>query len=98
MAGSTASEHVPASDWWPYRTQMLITFGVMKAMSLGVQRLLIGTVKSNGVHLDGTRRPLSALHLGVDTPRRLYSGAAVQRSEMPYRRQLGTTWAQDGIK
>ncbi|MFT7776626.1 7-cyano-7-deazaguanine synthase [Roseateles sp.] len=46
MAGSTPNEHPPASDWWPYRNQMLITFAVMRAISLGVQRLLIGTVMS----------------------------------------------------
>ena len=54
MAGVAASEHAPATDWWPYRNQMLITFAVMKAIGLGVQRLLIGTVKSDGSHADGT--------------------------------------------
>ncbi|WP_431273189.1 7-cyano-7-deazaguanine synthase [Variovorax ureilyticus] len=54
MAGSAASEHAPASDWWPYRNQMLITFAVMKALALGAQKLLIGTVRSDGLHLDGT--------------------------------------------
>lgn len=61
MAGSTANEHAPASDWWPYRNQMLITFAVMKAISLGVRRLLIGTVKSDGLHLDGTPEFVSAV-------------------------------------
>lgn len=54
MAGSTASEHAPASDWWPYRNQMLLTFAAMKAIQLGVGRLLIGTVRSDGKHADGT--------------------------------------------
>lgn len=61
MAGSSANEHAPASDWWPYRNQMLITFAVMKAISLGVERLLIGTVKSDGVHLDGTSEFVSTI-------------------------------------
>lgn len=61
MAGSTANEHAPASDWWPYRNQMLITFAVMKAISLGVQRLLIGTVRSDGLHLDGTPQFVNAI-------------------------------------
>lgn len=61
MAGSLASEHAPASDWWPYRNQMLITFAVMKAISLGVGRLLIGTVKSDGTHADGTPQFVSAI-------------------------------------
>lgn len=61
MAGSTANDHAPASDWWPYRNQMLITFAVMKAISLGVQKLLIGSVKSDGLHLDGTPEFVSAV-------------------------------------
>jgi len=44
----------PASDWWPYRNQMLITFAAMKCIALGVQKLLIGTVLSDGSHVDGT--------------------------------------------
>ena len=31
MAGRSASDHAPASDWWPYRNQMLATFAAMKA-------------------------------------------------------------------
>ena len=61
MAGARASEHAPASDWWPYRNQMLITFASMKAISLGVQKLLIGTVKSDSSHLDGTPEFVSAI-------------------------------------
>lgn len=61
MAGASANEHAPASDWWPFRNQMLITFAVMKAISLGVQKLLIGTVKSDGLHLDGTPQFVSAI-------------------------------------
>lgn len=61
MAGGAASDHAPASDWWPYRNQMLITFAVMKAISLGVQKLLIGTVKSDGLHADGTPEFVQAI-------------------------------------
>lgn len=61
MAGVAASDHAPASDWWPYRNQMLITFAVMKAIGLGAQRLLIGTVKSDGSHADGTPQFVDAI-------------------------------------
>lgn len=54
MAGATANEHAPASDWWPYRNQMLVTFAAMKAISLGVEKLYIGSVLSDGFHRDGT--------------------------------------------
>lgn len=54
MAGSTPAAHAPASDWWPYRNQLLLTLVGMKAISLGAQRLWVGTVASDGSHQDGT--------------------------------------------
>jgi len=54
MAGSAAHGDAPASDWWPYRNQMLVTLAAMKAISLGVTMLYIGTVKSDENHRDGT--------------------------------------------
>ncbi|MGO1073824.1 7-cyano-7-deazaguanine synthase [Lysobacter sp. CA199] len=54
MAGSNADHHAPASDWWPYRNQMLVTLAAMKAVSLGVKQLMLGTVTSDQTHLDGT--------------------------------------------
>jgi 7-cyano-7-deazaguanine synthase len=61
MAGITANKHAPASDWWPFRNQMLITIAAMKAISLGVQQLLIGSVFSDGSHRDGTPAFVSAM-------------------------------------
>jgi 7-cyano-7-deazaguanine synthase len=54
MAGSKADEFAPASDWWPYRNQLLITLVAMKAITLGVTHLWLGTVRSDGSHKDGT--------------------------------------------
>lgn len=54
MAGAQADSHAPASDWWPYRNQMLITLAAMKAISLGVTHLWLGTVKTDNAHKDGT--------------------------------------------
>lgn len=54
MAGKMADANAPASDWWPYRNQMLISLAAMKAITLNVTHLWIGTVKSDGLHLDGT--------------------------------------------
>lgn len=53
MAGSSANKYAPASDWWPFRNQLLLTLAAMKAVSLGVSELLIGAVKSDGSHVDG---------------------------------------------
>lgn len=54
MSGEAANANAPASDWWPYRNQMLISLAGMKAIALGVTHLWIGTVKSDGSHKDGT--------------------------------------------
>lgn len=54
MAGAAPDAHAPASDWWPYRNQFLLTLVGMKAIGLGVQRLWVGTVASDGGHQDGT--------------------------------------------
>ncbi|MBZ4038072.1 7-cyano-7-deazaguanine synthase [Novilysobacter selenitireducens] len=54
MAGAAPDAHAPASDWWPYRNQLLVTLVAMKAVALGVKRIWLGTVASDGSHKDGT--------------------------------------------
>lgn len=54
IAGTGALDLAPSSDWWPYRNQLLITLAGTKAVSINLSRLLIGTVKSDGSHRDGT--------------------------------------------
>jgi len=44
----------PVSEWWPFRNQMLITFGLMKSLTYGINELLIGSVKSDNKHRDGS--------------------------------------------
>lgn len=61
MAGAQPDELAPASDWWPYRNQLLVTLVAMKAIAMRVRRLLIGTVRSDGVHADGTKAFVSSL-------------------------------------
>lgn len=61
MAGVEASVHAPATDWWPYRNQLLVTLAAMKSIGLGVTHLLIGTVKSDGSHRDGTPTFVAAI-------------------------------------
>lgn len=41
-------------EWWPFRNQLLITLSAMRAVELGIQELLVGTVRSDSVHGDGT--------------------------------------------
>jgi 7-cyano-7-deazaguanine synthase len=53
LAGSTPHDAAPASDWWPYRNQLLITIGAARALACGASRMLIGTVASDHFHADG---------------------------------------------
>lgn len=62
MAGAPANTLAPASDWWPYRNQMLVTFASMKAISLGVQHVMLGTVRSDASHRDGTADFIDAMN------------------------------------
>lgn len=43
-----------SEEWWPFRNQLIITIAAIKAITLGVQELLIGTVKSDDQYRDGT--------------------------------------------
>lgn len=61
MAGEPANANAPASDWWPYRNQLLVTLSAMRALVLGVTHLFLGTVKSDESHRDGTREFIAAL-------------------------------------
>lgn len=56
MAGTVAHNAAPASDWWPYRNQLLITLSAMRAINFGVTRLWLGTVKSDSRHRDGGQK------------------------------------------
>lgn len=55
LVGAPAIENAPASDWWPYRNQALITLAAMRLIANGVNRLLIATVGTDSIHRDGTR-------------------------------------------
>lgn len=56
LLGSAPDPHAPASEWWPYRNQLLLTLCAAKAIALGVNELMIGTVASDDFHKDGTPR------------------------------------------
>ena len=55
LAGAKAHDLAPASEWWPFRNQMLVTFGVMKGIDLGIDSLLVGSIRSDSFHADGKR-------------------------------------------
>jgi len=57
MVNAEPNEHAQKSDWWPYRNQLLVTLGCMRAIALGVNDLLLGTVRTDGSsHQDGTEQ------------------------------------------
>jgi 7-cyano-7-deazaguanine synthase len=53
LSGTAALPCAPATEWWPYRNQLLVTLAAMKAISFGVRTLLVGSVKSDSFHVDG---------------------------------------------
>lgn len=54
LVGTTPIGNAPVSEWWPYRNQMLVTLALMKAIQLGVCELMVGSVKTDAQHADGT--------------------------------------------
>jgi Predicted PP-loop superfamily ATPase len=73
MAGKLADKKAPATDWWPFRNQMLITFAAMKAISFGIDKLLLGTVKSDNFHKDGTSEFIATISNLLFLLRRKYN-------------------------
>lgn len=50
----TAIDNSPSTEWWPYRNQLLVTLAGMKAISIGVKRIMLASVKTDSFHKDGT--------------------------------------------
>lgn len=61
LAGVEADPLAPATDWWPFRNQLLVTLAAMRAIRLGVGLLMVGTVRSDETHVDGTPRFVEAM-------------------------------------
>lgn len=54
MAGRPSPAAAPTPEWWPFRNQMLATFAAVYAIRLDVSRVMIGTLKTDHIHADGT--------------------------------------------
>jgi 7-cyano-7-deazaguanine synthase len=52
----------PTPEWWPFRNQLLVTIAAAKCVTLGITTIVIGTVRSDSVHGDGTPEFISALN------------------------------------
>lgn len=55
LLGKAPLKEAPITEWWPYRNQMLVTLALMKAIQLNVCELMVGSVKTDAQHTDGTR-------------------------------------------
>ena len=61
LAGQPADPQAPVREWWPFRNQLLVTVAGMRAVGLGASRLLIGALRTDGLHADGTPAFVAAL-------------------------------------
>lgn len=61
LAGTPADPNAPASEWWPYRNQMLVTVAAMECIKHDIDVLEIGALRTDGFHVDGTPQFVAAL-------------------------------------
>ena len=54
MAGKKQSHSGAVPEWWPFRNQLLATVGAMVAFKHQLNEVIIGTVKSDRRHKDGS--------------------------------------------
>ncbi len=55
LAGGSPHPLAPVSEWWPYRNQLLLTFGGCRALDLHCDRIWLGCVAGDNQHADGTK-------------------------------------------
>lgn len=53
LAGTKSAVSGEATEYWPFRNQMLITLSAMRYEREGLEEIMIGTVISDEVHADG---------------------------------------------
>ena len=61
MAGTPSLDIAPVPEWWPYRNQLLLTIAGACALRFGVSELLIGALKTDSQHADGTLEFVDAM-------------------------------------
>ena len=49
------------SEWWPFRNQFLITLAAMKAIQIAADEVMIGSVSSDSIFVDGSAAFTSAM-------------------------------------
>lgn len=61
LATKPALQMAPAPEWWPFRNQLLITFCAIRALEIEVAELMLGSVRSDAIHRDGTEDFFAAM-------------------------------------
>lgn len=61
LTNRPALQVASAPEWWPFRNQLLITFCAIRALELGIDELLVGSVRSDAIHGDGTNAFFAAM-------------------------------------
>jgi 7-cyano-7-deazaguanine synthase len=61
LAGIEPAAHAPSSEWWPFRNQLIVTLAIMAAVKNDIQELMIGTLKTDGIHADGRPEFIDAM-------------------------------------
>jgi len=54
LSGRTPIAQAPSGEWWPYRNQLLVTLAAAWALPRGFEAVVVGSVRSDGFHVDGT--------------------------------------------
>jgi 7-cyano-7-deazaguanine synthase len=62
MAGVSRQEGKFFPEWWPYRNQLLVTLAAMRFERDDLKEVIIGTIKSDSVHSDGTHEFVANLN------------------------------------
>jgi 7-cyano-7-deazaguanine synthase len=61
--GHAAPGLAPTEEWWPFRNQLIVTLAACRAVVLGIEAIIIGSIATDQEHADGT--PAFYGHLGA---------------------------------
>jgi 7-cyano-7-deazaguanine synthase len=61
LVGRAALQISPVPEWWPFRNQLLVTLAAAMLVSERIETLMLGSVRSDGVHADGTAEFVSRM-------------------------------------
>jgi 7-cyano-7-deazaguanine synthase len=94
LSGKPPLSNAPASEWWPFRNQMLLTLAAMSAIGDGINTLIVGSVREDRFHSDGSPEFYARINallsyqegkIGVQAPAiELSSVELITKSKIPF--------------